>query len=113
VDHGDRVQEPFGFNLGDERRARVTYGLVRNIVIGDAGGIAEPTLNLLGDDARDLLRRPGRASSTAETGGMRGHIENLNVDGVIGSHKAPSKLTGQRRRHKRVRTPHNRGTTLQ
>jgi hypothetical protein len=58
---------------------RANAGFV-DVVIDDAGVITKSAPELGGDDGGDLLRRPGRASTTGEAVGGTGYVEDLYDD---------------------------------
>ena len=81
VDHGHRICEAVAPDRRDEVRVRDRDGLLGDIVVSDArDAAAEAALDLCGNDRGDLLRRPGRASTAAEAGGLGGKVEHLDGD---------------------------------
>ena len=58
-----------------------------DVAVQTCGVVAEAALDLGADDRRDLLRRPGRASTAREAVGGCGDVEDLDDDGL--SHVAP------------------------
>jgi len=81
VDGGHGVEQPARLDLfGDLGEWGFGIGK-RDVVIEHSGVVAVATLDLSAYDRRDLLRRPGRASSTREALCGGGDVVYLDQDG--------------------------------
>jgi hypothetical protein len=85
VDDGDREEQAASLDLLEHGLVSGFGGTARDIVIEDLRVVAVAPLDFSADYGRDLLRRPGRTSTSRETVGRSGDIVYLNDYGVTHS----------------------------
>lgn len=84
IDDGHRIDEALLLYQGDHVSVCGNNLWLAGVMVSDPRTLSEAMLDLSPDDRRDLLRRPGRSSSTAEAGRLSGEVEYLDVDGRLG-----------------------------
>lgn len=84
VDDRDRIDESLLLYAAHHRLVGGHHFGPARIVIDDPRAVTEPVLDLGTDDGRDLLRRPGRTSTTTPAGGLNREVVHLDVDYGLG-----------------------------
>jgi len=82
VDDGDGIEQAATLDLGDDLGELTADIGVLSVVVGNDDLIAEAALELFANDGRDLLRRPRGASTAGEARGLRGDVEDVDLDGL-------------------------------
>jgi hypothetical protein len=77
---GDRVEQAPRLYFVDDTRMVLTRLRCLHVVVQDASVVAVAALQFGADDGRDLLRRPGRASSSREALGTGWDVVNFDDD---------------------------------
>lgn len=82
VDDGHRKEQRALLDVVQELGVLAAHVVRFHVAIQDLSIIAVPALYLGSDDGRDLLRRPGRASTARPAIAAGGYVEDLDNDGL-------------------------------